>query len=305
MLRSRRSESLTAAVLMAPFVVIYGVLFVYPTIKMVELAFTNAPLIGPGKWVGFDNFWRLYSDRLFSDRCLEHVLFRAPVGDPWNLDRARRRACRKSAEGVAAERRSGGVLPALHPAGVGRLPHLELDVRQGFRRRAICHSPLQRRPAHLGVPHHSALHAGHRHSLRFGGVSASASSFILRACATFRAKSTRPPTSTARPLGAVPTHHLATHLAGDGPCFHNPADPSVQDLRPGLSLRGPRRAVRPDNGDGPVHLQGGLPDEQGRPCLGCIGRPVPPDRRAVGAAISSSCGRGAKDDRDRRRRGAI
>ena len=47
MIRSPRSESLTAAVLMAPFVVIYGVIFVYPTIKMVELSFTNAPLIGP------------------------------------------------------------------------------------------------------------------------------------------------------------------------------------------------------------------------------------------------------------------
>ncbi len=66
MLRSKRSEYMTAAVLMAPFVAVYGVLFAYPTIKMVELSFTNAPLIGPGKWVGFDNFWRLYSDRLFS-----------------------------------------------------------------------------------------------------------------------------------------------------------------------------------------------------------------------------------------------
>lgn len=66
MLKSRRSEYLTAAVLMAPFVVIYGVLFVYPTLKMVHLAFTNAPLIGPGKWVGLDNFWRLWNDRLFS-----------------------------------------------------------------------------------------------------------------------------------------------------------------------------------------------------------------------------------------------
>lgn len=66
MLRSRRNDYLTAAVLMAPFVVIYGVLFVYPTAKMVELAFTNAPLIGPGKWVGFDNFRRLWNDRLFS-----------------------------------------------------------------------------------------------------------------------------------------------------------------------------------------------------------------------------------------------
>ncbi len=66
MLHSRRTDYWTAAALMAPFVIIYGVLFVYPTIKMVELAFTNAPLIGPGKWVGFDNFVRLWNDRLFS-----------------------------------------------------------------------------------------------------------------------------------------------------------------------------------------------------------------------------------------------
>ena len=55
MLRSRRNEYFTAAVLMAPFVVIYAVFFVYPTIKMVEISLTNAPLIGPGKWVGLDN----------------------------------------------------------------------------------------------------------------------------------------------------------------------------------------------------------------------------------------------------------
>ena len=66
MLRSKRSEYFTAAVLMAPFIVIYGVLFVYPTIKMVEQSLTNAPLIGAGKWVGFDNYFRLASDRLFS-----------------------------------------------------------------------------------------------------------------------------------------------------------------------------------------------------------------------------------------------
>jgi multiple sugar transport system permease protein len=66
MLRSKRIEYLTAAVLMAPFVVIYSVLFVYPTIKMVEQSLTNAPLIGAGKWIGLDNFYRLASDRLFS-----------------------------------------------------------------------------------------------------------------------------------------------------------------------------------------------------------------------------------------------
>jgi multiple sugar transport system permease protein len=59
MLKSKRSEIATASILMAPFVVIYGVLFVYPTVRMVLLSFTNAPLIGPGEWVGFNNFLRL------------------------------------------------------------------------------------------------------------------------------------------------------------------------------------------------------------------------------------------------------
>ncbi len=66
MLRSKRSEILAASMLMAPFVITYGVLFIYPTIKMAQLSLTNAPLIGPGKWVGFDNYVRLASDRLFS-----------------------------------------------------------------------------------------------------------------------------------------------------------------------------------------------------------------------------------------------
>ena len=66
MLRSRRSEWLSALALMAPFVAIYGVLFVYPTIKMIELSFRAAPLIGYGRWIGFDNYRRLWSDRLFS-----------------------------------------------------------------------------------------------------------------------------------------------------------------------------------------------------------------------------------------------
>jgi multiple sugar transport system permease protein len=66
MLRSKRTEILAASMLMAPFVVTYGVLFIYPTIKMAQLSLTNAPLIGPGKWVGLENYFRLASDRLFS-----------------------------------------------------------------------------------------------------------------------------------------------------------------------------------------------------------------------------------------------
>jgi multiple sugar transport system permease protein len=73
--KSARSEYLTAAVLMAPFIVIYGVFFVYPTVKMVALSFTNAPLIGPGAWVGLDNNVRLLSDRLFSTAVWNTVYF--------------------------------------------------------------------------------------------------------------------------------------------------------------------------------------------------------------------------------------
>jgi multiple sugar transport system permease protein len=65
MVKSGRSEIAVAYALMAPFIVVYGVIFVYPSVKMFELSFTDAPLIGPGAWVGLKNFWRLQSDRLF------------------------------------------------------------------------------------------------------------------------------------------------------------------------------------------------------------------------------------------------
>ncbi len=65
MLKSRRNEYFVAAVLVAPFVVIYGWLFVYPTIQMIQLSFTNAPLIGSGAWVGLENYARLLTDRIY------------------------------------------------------------------------------------------------------------------------------------------------------------------------------------------------------------------------------------------------
>jgi multiple sugar transport system permease protein len=65
MLKSRRNEILTAMVLVAPFVGIYGWLFVYPTIQMVRLSLTDSPLIGWGNWVGIDNYVKLIGDRLF------------------------------------------------------------------------------------------------------------------------------------------------------------------------------------------------------------------------------------------------
>jgi multiple sugar transport system permease protein len=65
MTKSRGNEMLVAAVLVAPFVVIYGWMFVYPIIQMVRLTFTNAPMNGPGDWIGLDNYQRMFGDRVF------------------------------------------------------------------------------------------------------------------------------------------------------------------------------------------------------------------------------------------------
>jgi multiple sugar transport system permease protein len=65
MIRSRRSEITWALILVAPFVAAYLVLFIWPTIQMVLLSFTDAPLIGPGNWIGLDNYFEMFDDRRF------------------------------------------------------------------------------------------------------------------------------------------------------------------------------------------------------------------------------------------------
>ena len=61
----RRHEMIAAAVLVAPFVVIYGWMFIWPTIQMVRLSFTDAPLIGEGQWIGWANYHKMWGDRVF------------------------------------------------------------------------------------------------------------------------------------------------------------------------------------------------------------------------------------------------
>ena len=65
MLRNIRTEALIALLLLVPFLAVYGLVFIYPTIQMFLTSFTDAPLIGDGKWVGVDNYTRLPNDRLF------------------------------------------------------------------------------------------------------------------------------------------------------------------------------------------------------------------------------------------------
>ncbi len=65
MLRNSRTEILVALVLIAPFLAIYLLVFVYPTAQMFRISFTDAPLIGEGKWVGVANYLRLLKDPMF------------------------------------------------------------------------------------------------------------------------------------------------------------------------------------------------------------------------------------------------
>lgn len=65
MLRNTKKEILIAYILIAPFVAIYALIFVYPTIDMFFLSFQDAPLIGPGEFVGMENYERLPRDRRF------------------------------------------------------------------------------------------------------------------------------------------------------------------------------------------------------------------------------------------------
>ena len=68
-------EWLFAGILVLPFVVVYGVLFIYPTVQMIMLSLQKAPLIGAGTWVGIDNYVRLFKDRLFSVAVWNTVYF--------------------------------------------------------------------------------------------------------------------------------------------------------------------------------------------------------------------------------------
>lgn len=61
----RKRDNLTALPLVAPFVLVYGALFVWPSIQMVAMSFTDGGLINVGQWVGGNNYARLFGDRKF------------------------------------------------------------------------------------------------------------------------------------------------------------------------------------------------------------------------------------------------
>ena len=83
---------------------------------------TNAPLIGPGDWVGFDNFRRLASERLFSVAVWNTIYFVILSVVPITLMSLLVALGVNRLKGWTAERRAGFLLPSLHPARLCRLP---------------------------------------------------------------------------------------------------------------------------------------------------------------------------------------
>ncbi len=85
MLHDRRRDILIALVLIAPFLAIYALIFAYPTIQMFGISFTDAPLIGDGKWKGIDNYTRLDNDPLFRRAVWNTLYFVAMTVIPGTL----------------------------------------------------------------------------------------------------------------------------------------------------------------------------------------------------------------------------
>ena len=54
-----------AFLLIAPFTLLYLVLFIFPTFRMFQLSFMDAPLIGAGEYIGFENYRDLLTDSRF------------------------------------------------------------------------------------------------------------------------------------------------------------------------------------------------------------------------------------------------
>ncbi|SDB58276.1 carbohydrate ABC transporter permease [Bauldia litoralis] len=66
MIRNPTREALVAYVLIAPFVAVYALIFIYPMAQLFYLSFTDAPLIGSGDFVGVEHYGSLPSDRRFN-----------------------------------------------------------------------------------------------------------------------------------------------------------------------------------------------------------------------------------------------
>ena len=72
---NRRRSNLVALSLVAPFLVAFGLFFLCPFYRVVQMSFTDAPLLGGGEWVGLANYAKLLSDKLFYTSIVNNAYF--------------------------------------------------------------------------------------------------------------------------------------------------------------------------------------------------------------------------------------
>lgn len=77
--------NLDALPLVAPFVVVYAALFIYPSLQMVAMSLTSASLTLPGEWVGWANYDKLLRDRVFWIAVKNTLLFVLMTAVPGTL----------------------------------------------------------------------------------------------------------------------------------------------------------------------------------------------------------------------------
>jgi multiple sugar transport system permease protein len=65
--RSRRKLLMwrDAFLLIAPFMLLYILFFLFPTIRAIQLSFTDAPLVGKGHFIGLENYKKLFAHKDF------------------------------------------------------------------------------------------------------------------------------------------------------------------------------------------------------------------------------------------------
>ena len=66
-------DNRSALPLVAPFVFVYAVMFIYPTILMVVMSLTNSSLTVAGEWIGWDNYLKLFTDQRFGVAISQHA----------------------------------------------------------------------------------------------------------------------------------------------------------------------------------------------------------------------------------------
>ena len=191
-----------ALVLVAPFVGDLRLAVHLPDHPDGAASFTKAPLIGAGTWVGLDNYAKLFADRVFRTAVWNTAYFVLLTVIPGTAGGARHRADGEPPEGLDAEHRPGGVLPALHPAGHGRLPDLALDARPAVRHPAVHHRAARRRAASMSGARPPWFMPMASPSSPSGGRTDSPSFCSSPASGTSRQSSTRRPSSTAPPAGS-------------------------------------------------------------------------------------------------------